>query len=247
MRTFLGIARSLWIYRARRSHGRALVTLYRDFVPEGGLVFDIGAHVGDRVKAFRTLGARVVALEPQRSAYRVLRLLHGRDRGVVLVPAAAGAEAGTAALLVNRANPTVSTLSQRFVAAARGARGWHGQAWDRTETVAVTTLGELIERHGTPDFIKIDVEGAEAEVLAGLDRPVAALSFEIVTMARKAALEALEVAVALGFDRFRLSLGESHAWAGPWLNPADMRRLIADLPESANSGDVYARHPTAGA
>ena len=34
------------------------------------LAFDIGAHVGDRTAAFRRLGARVVAVEPQPAAMR---------------------------------------------------------------------------------------------------------------------------------------------------------------------------------
>jgi hypothetical protein len=38
--------------------------LYSRFVRPGDLVFDIGAHVGDRVASFRRLGAHVVAAEP---------------------------------------------------------------------------------------------------------------------------------------------------------------------------------------
>ena len=43
----------------------AMDRLYGQFVRPGDLVFDIGAHVGDRVASFRRLGARVVAVEPQ--------------------------------------------------------------------------------------------------------------------------------------------------------------------------------------
>ena len=39
--------------------------LYGRFVQPGDFVFDIGAHVGDRVASFQRLGARVVAAEPQ--------------------------------------------------------------------------------------------------------------------------------------------------------------------------------------
>ena len=246
MRNLFGLARSLWIYRASPSHHKGLVGLYRDFVPQGGLVFDIGAHVGDRVSAFRALGARVVALEPQKPLYRALKLLHGLDRNVFLARSAAGRSVGEATFRINSANPTVSTLSEEFVTASEGAKGWEGQVWDRTETVPVTTLDALIAAHGAPDFIKIDVEGFEADVIAGLSHPVPALSFEIVTMARDAGLAALNAAVAKGFDRFRLSLGESHAWAGPWVDGTEMRGIIRDLPVSANSGDVYARRAEPG-
>ena len=44
--------------------------LYARFVKAGDLVFDIGSHVGDRIAAFRRLGARVVACEPNPSLVR---------------------------------------------------------------------------------------------------------------------------------------------------------------------------------
>jgi len=241
VRTILGLGRSLWTYRVSPSHHQGLVGLYGDFVPRGGLVFDIGAHVGDRVKAFRALGARVVALEPQKPLYRILNVLHGFDRKVTLIRSAAGRAVGEATFQINSANPTVSTLSEEFVAASKGAEGWEGQVWDRTETVAVTTLDTLIEGYGMPDFIKIDVEGFEAEIIDGLSHPVAALSFEIVTMSKAAGLAALDAAVSKGFDRFRMSLGESHTWSGSWTGAVEMRRIIHNLPAAANSGDVYAK------
>ena len=60
----------------------------------------------------------------------------------------------------------------------RRAPGFEGVAWDAAETVEVTTLDRLIADHGLPRFVKIDVEGAEAEVLAGLSHAVAWIAFE---------------------------------------------------------------------
>ena len=149
----------------------AMDRLYAGFVQPGDLVFDVGAHVGDRVAAFRRLGARVVAVEPQPALVTTLRLLYGRDRAVAIEPVAVGRAAGTIELKLNVDNPTVSTASDDFIQAADGAPGWEGQAWAKTITVPVTTLDALIARHGMPAFIKIDVEGFEAEALAGLTQP----------------------------------------------------------------------------
>ena len=244
LRIARGVARSLFIYYGNRRHGPAMDRLYARFVQPGDLVFDIGAHVGDRVAAFRRLGARVVAAEPQPALVRTLKILYGRDAGVTIDPVAVGRTAGTVELKLNIDNPTVSTASDDFVAAARGARGWDGQAWTGRVAVPMTTLDALIARHGAPAFMKIDVEGFEAEALAGLTHPPPALSFEFTTIQRAVAFAALERCVALGFDRFDAALGESQTLVhGAWRAADEMRRWLADLPDDANSGDIYAVRP----
>jgi FkbM family methyltransferase len=241
LRTVRGVFRSLRIYYGDRSRAAAMDQLYSHFVRRDDLVFDIGAHVGDRIAAFRRLGARVVAAEPQPAVIKVLRWLYRRDPKVVIEPVAVGASIGTIDLRINVANPTVSTASDQFVNAAHGARGWETQTWSRTVRVPVTTLEALIARHGAPVFIKIDVEGFEAEVLAGLAQPVAALSFEFTTIQRDVAAACIARCVALGFARFNAALGESQTLLhGKGIDADAINRWIAELPHEANSGDIYA-------
>ena len=70
--------------------------------------------------------------------------------------------------------------------------------WNREVEIETTTLDLLIERFGAPAFIKIDVEGAEPSVLAGLSRPVRALSFEYLPRALDYASVCVERLRALG-------------------------------------------------
>ena len=79
--------------------------LHGNFVRPGDLVFDVGAHVGDRVASFHRLGARVVAVEPQPSMVRTLRLLYGRSKSVAIEALAVGREPGSARMLINVDNP----------------------------------------------------------------------------------------------------------------------------------------------
>jgi membrane glycosyltransferase len=244
LRMAAGVLRSLRIYYLDRRRSAAMVSLYGAFIKPGDLVFDVGAHVGDRIAAFRKLGARVVAVEPQPAVVKVLRLLYGRARAVAIEPQAVGRSAGTADLQLNLANPTVSTASPAFVRAADGAPGWEGQAWARSIRVPVTTLDALIARHGLPAFIKIDVEGFEAEALAGLTGAVPALSFEFTTIARDVAAACIERCCALGYARFNAALGETQTFVhAGWRSGREIAAWLETLPDTANSGDIYALKP----
>jgi FkbM family methyltransferase len=241
VRAARGVIRSLRIYYGDRQRRSALDRHYARFVAKGDLVFDIGSHVGDRVAAFRRLGARVVAVEPQPALARTLRLLYGRDKAVILEESAVGGRTGTIALKLNLDNPTVSTASEAFIAAAQDAPGWEGQHWTRTVEVPVTTLDALIARHGMPHFLKIDVEGYEAEVLAGLSAPVAALSFEFTTIQRDVACACVGRCAAIGYGAFEASLGENLAFVHEQrLTAGEITDWLMELPDRANSGDIYA-------
>ncbi len=241
LRTTRGIVRSLGIYYGHRSRAAAMDRLYKRFVQPGDLVFDVGAHVGDRIASFRRLGARVVAVEPQPALVKVLKLLYAHTSNVTIEATAVGRGSGTIELMINADNPTVSTASQDFVKAAHGAVGWETQRWTKTTSVPVTTLDALIARHGVPAFIKIDVEGFEAEALAGLTQPVKTLSFEFTTIQRDVARACVERCIALGLTRFNATLGESQKLVqANWVGGAETSRWLTELPHEANSGDVYA-------
>jgi FkbM family methyltransferase len=241
-RTIRGVTRSLRIYYGDRSRRAAMDQLYRRFVKPGDLVFDIGAHVGDRTAAFRRLGARVIAVEPQPALIKTLQVMFAHDRNVTVEPLAVGRSAGVLDFKLNLENPTVSTASDAFLRAAKGAPGWERQSWTKIVPVPVTTLDTLVVRHGRPAFIKIDVEGFEAEALAGLSQAPPALSFEFTTIARDVAVACVERCTALGYGTFNAVIGERHSLVhSEWVKAQAITAWVNALPHRANSGDIYAR------
>ncbi|WP_245541118.1 FkbM family methyltransferase [Yoonia vestfoldensis] len=218
--------------------------LYRDLLKKGDLAFDVGAHVGTRARAMRAAGARVVALEPQAPFSTYLKWTLPRD--IRLIAAAAGREVSTGQMAVSSRHPTVSSLKTGFVEAAGASHGFEMVKWDRVQDVAVTTLDVLIAEEGVPRYIKIDVEGFELDVLAGLSRPVDIISVEYLPGLPDLTIAVIDRLMELGPYRFNPVRGEEgdFLW-DQWAEPDAVKTWLAGLAAHDKSGDLYARLPDA--
>jgi len=177
---------------------------YREFLAPGDLCFDIGANLGNRVLGFRALDCKVVALEPQSYCFSKLERGFGVDNQVVLINQAVGRVPGEMNLHISP-NHVLSSFSEKFIQRTSESGRFAKNKWSKIQKCQVTTLDELIVAHGVPDFIKIDVEGFESEVLAGLSTPVPAVSIEWVPELPENASECIRLLVSLGNYEFNIS------------------------------------------
>jgi len=234
--------------RARRqlaqwtSHDQEMLEFYRQFVAPGETCFDVGANVGNRVKIFLKLGARVVAVEPQDECVRTLQAAFARDPHFTLVEKALGASEGLAEIYISEAS-AVSSLSREWVDAVTQSGRFEGQHWTRTREVATTTLDRLVEQYGAPAFVKIDVEGFEYEVVRGLSRSVRALSLEFTPEYLESTFRCLEHLDHIAPIRINYSLAESMQLAlAEWVDRESMVAILAGLGQDLSVwGDVYVR------
>ena len=103
-------------------------------------------------------------------------------------------------------------------------------------------LFRSIATHGVPRFCKIDVEGFEAEVLAGLSRPIDGVSFEFVSGGVEVAVRCVRRLEALGAYRFNAIPGEKRRFVSErWSSGDEIVRWLEGGAGGASSGDVYAR------
>jgi FkbM family methyltransferase len=238
----IGLVRSVTIYHAIPLRQGRLRRLYGQFVSSGNLVFDLGAHAGNRTRAFASLGCRVVAVEPQPDFAQLLRVLFARSSLVQVIQAAVREINGRLTLAVSERTPTVTTLEASWREARSRELGFAGVEWNRRMEIEVTTLDTLIDRFGVPAFIKMDVEGSEPRVLAGLSRPVAALSFEYLPTALGGTHECLTRLDALGAYLYNWSVGESYRLVSErWLTAAEVLAALETPSAQRRAGDIYAR------
>ncbi len=239
---FFGLFRSFIIYYGIPGKKRRMKRLYSEFIREGSLAFDIGSHIGNRIVPWLELGGRVVAVEPNPVCISILRFLHGRRGGMELVPAAVGSRSGSAVLYTDPANPTLSTISEKWIRRVSISSPFRAIRWSREDKTDMLTLDQLIDRFGIPDFCKIDVEGSELEVLRGLSVPLPALSVEYIPSSPEIAIAAVERLCELGEYRFNLSRRETMSFLHEeWIERSTVLLFLRSLEENDFAGDVYAR------
>ncbi len=222
----------------------AKLQLYRQFMRRGELVFDVGANLGNRVEAFLALHTRVIALEPLPDCAAHLRATFGAK--CLVVEKALGRSAGSASVWTTRQGDLyTSTLSEQSGEAFLSSGRFEG-SWTEELQVDVTTLDELIAEHGVPRFTKIDVEGFEPEVIAGLSTPLPALSIEYACELAEHAQQCIDHLESLGPYEYAFSYGETMI-LGPWMEPQEILPWIASRAEhSLDWGDIYARRLSRG-
>jgi FkbM family methyltransferase len=163
-----------------RSYGARLIDTILSHLPVAGTFIDVGAHVGGiTLPAASHVGpeGRVLAFEPNPETATLLRrnVTKNLATNITVVQLACLDERKRSEFYVND-----SSHSGKSSLSARNARS------RRTVTVECDTLDSILVTHEVNriDVVKIDVEGAELQVLKGMERllrkflPVVVLEIE---------------------------------------------------------------------
>lgn len=219
--------------------------LYRSLVYKGDLCFDIGGNEGEKTAVFRRLGARVVVVEPQPPCIERLRRRFASDTGVEVVGSAVGDRAGEAKMMCSAASTQTGSLSAQWVERVKESGRLPGREWETQIVVPVTTLDLLIARYGEPAFCKIDVEGYEPQVLAGLSTPIRALSFEYTPECPEPSTHCIHRLCDLGRYEFNYAvMDEDNLKLSAWVKAEEMVTILQSIADGRGGepkGDIYAR------
>ena len=205
------------------------------------MVFDIGANIGNRIRPLLNIGAKVVAVEPQKECQKILKRKFGNK--IKIVPMGLGESEGIKDFFVSNAH-TISSFSKEWIESVKEDR-FKEYTWAKPIIIQITTLDKLIEKYGLPKFIKIDVEGYELEVLKGLTCAVDMVSFEYTVPEQiQRAIDCISQIEKYNSEiECNFSKGESMEFAlNNWAKPTDFKNYISTQEFiSTGFGDIYVR------
>jgi len=163
------------------------------------LVFDIGSNVGTTVEFFSQKANKVIGFEPNPRLVEILRKRFN-NRNVIIDSRGLSNEIGEKKFRIANAD-TISTFSEDWV---NNSRFTGGYSWNEGIIVDTTTLDSVIEQYGTPDYIKIDVEGYEFEVLTSLTKVLenTIISFEWAEEQKNKIEQTIKYLFNLGYKKF---------------------------------------------
>ncbi len=230
-----------WYWHLRRLQRRVVPSLRRldreeaafaaTLVRPGQLCFDIGCHLGLKAVAMRSAGARVVGVEPEPLVRQLCSFEFEGDADFVLEPVGIADQPGR--LTLHRSD---SLAMSSFDAS------WNNG--DDGIEVEVTTLDALIERHGRPEWCKVDVEGFEEQVFAGLSAPIPLVSFEFHAAHASRAVHCLKRLALLGATEANVTPMDACGFLfdEPITIDAMIGHLESDWVEG-RTGDIYVWSP----
>jgi FkbM family methyltransferase len=212
---------------------------YSQFFQAGDVVFDIGANQGEYSEIYALERARVVAVEPN-NAFRTRLEALARTYDIHPVFKAVSHAPGTAVLNVC-STPGFSTLVKPGVDWMVESPDYESVSWTHTLEVNVTTLDQLAKEFGEPEYVKIDVEGFEINVLNGMTFNPRYLSFEYGARRKQASQECLNHLGARDY-RFRPIVGREYRFATrDWMTLTEASSWLAAFSaDQAEYGDMFA-------
>jgi FkbM family methyltransferase len=169
------------------------------------MIMDVGMHLGEDTQFYLDKGFRVVAIEahPQFVADNRVKFRDYIEKGLLeIVPLAIGEKDGVVPFYLFPEKSDWGTLDPGY-AQRNIARGTEYKIVE----VPSVTFQSILQRHGIPYYLKIDIEGADILCIKALhhftERPKY-VSFEAELVGFESTFEGLSHLYVLGYRRFKI-------------------------------------------
>lgn len=169
------------------------------------LIFDIGGNRGKMTNVFSEKSVKVIVFEPNP---KLVTLLNNNFQtpDVIIDNRAISDTKGFKTFNISNAD-TISTFSYQWIENSRFTGKYK---WDKTIEVETLTLSDAINEYDIPDYIKIDTEGHEYDILINFHQllPNTIFSFEWAEEQKDKIKKILNHMYSLGYTKYSYTYGD---------------------------------------
>ena len=169
------------------------------------LIFDIGGNRGKMTHVFSEKSVKVIVFEPNP---KLVNLLNNNFQtpDIIVDNRAISNTKGFKTFNISNAD-TISTFSSQWIEKSRFTGKYK---WDKTIEVETLTLSDAINEYGIPDYIKIDTEGHEYDILINFHQllPNTIFSFEWAEEQKDKIEKRLSHMYSLGYTKYSHTYGD---------------------------------------
>jgi FkbM family methyltransferase len=200
------------------------------------LCFDIGANEGfwslENLNTYHY--SLVVALEASPTTYRRLvsnSVIEIKEGKIIPLPLAASSEKGLITFYECHSH-VLSTTNKSWL--TDSSNRFCGQHFKEIK-VPTISIDSLILMYGLPDLIKIDVEGAELDVVTSLTQKVPLLCFEWASEINDLTFKSIDYLKSIGFQKFCIQFSDNYTFRpndSDWVTDSIVKsKLLETIPK----------------
>lgn len=173
------------------------------------LLFDIGANIGRWSIENHTIHNKIVCVEASEHTYKILYNNVKNYKDIIPLNYAVCDSKDKFIKFYHCNADTLSTINKEWLTSEKSR--FFNQKYHETVS-PVISIDDLIKIYGTPDLIKIDVEGGEFNCVKSLTSKVPVLCFEWASELNEITFNCLDYLNSIGFENFHLQFQDSYKY-----------------------------------
>lgn len=174
------------------------------------LIFDIGANIGNWALANYNESDNIICVEASPYTFNKLVSNICNRPGITCLNMAVCDSSNKTVEFFHSNVDTISTLDRKWLDDPTSR--FYNFCSFHSVIVPAVSLDKLIETHGTPDLLKIDVEGAENIVIRSLTSKAKTLCFEWASEWNEKTFECIRYLTTIGYYQFHLQHTDSYTF-----------------------------------
>jgi FkbM family methyltransferase len=204
------------------------------------IAFDIGANIGKWTNSNIDNFDKIISIEASPTTFESLKINCNSDK-VILVNYAVCNNNEKDIIFYEAESNTLSTINKDWLTdkKSRFCNSLYKEIICKT-----TTIDLLIENHGKPDLIKIDVEGGEYYCISSLTQKVNLLCFEWASETSDITFKCIDYLSILGYDKFFIQEKDEYTFRPSEHNYYDIahaKNIISKSIPKVNWGMVWCK------